>query len=146
MMKSKQRLIVECEIAAKECPPVMAELQQLIIDKLTVMDGHAVVTFSWESRVDAEQGQRTNVEPVRHSLSGRQFEIAMLLCKHHSIRKIASLLHITENTVKKHIQNIKHAYGLRSAGLDFLYELQSKLNEEQAGGVRLADDINHSIE
>jgi Response regulator containing a CheY-like receiver domain and an HTH DNA-binding domain len=145
-MKSKQRLIVECEIAARECPPVMAELQQLIIDKLTVMDGHAIVTFSWESGTAEEQGQKQYAEPGRHTLSGRQLEIALLLCKHHSIRKIASQLHITDNTVKKHIQNIKRAYRLRSTGLDFLYELQNRLNGEQAGGVLLADDINHSIE
>ena len=145
-MKSTQRLIVECEIAARECPPVMAELQQLIIDKLTVMDGHAIVTFSWESGTAEEQGQKQYAEPGRHTLSGRQLEIALLLCKHHSIRKIASQLHITDNTVKKHIQNIKRAYRLRSTGLDFLYELQNRLNGEQAGGVLLADDINHSIE
>ena len=145
-MKSKQRLIVECETAARECPSVMAELQQLIIDKLTVMDGHAIVTFSWESRAVDEQERMKASEPVRHTLSGRQLEIALLLCRHHSIRKIAGQLHITDNTVKKHIQNIKRAYRLRSTGLDFLYELQSKLTEEQAEGVLLAENINHPIE
>ena len=145
-MKSKQRLVVECEFAAREWPPVMAELQQLIMDRLAIMNAHAVVTFSWENRVEAAREQGTIAEPARHTLSGRQLEIALLLCKHQSIRKIAGQLHITENTVKKHIQNIKRAYGLHATGLDFLYELQSKLALEQGIGVLRADDINHSIE
>lgn len=133
-MKTKQRLIVECELEPANRSLIMAELQQMVIDKLTELDSHTVVTLSWEKGREAgwDAGMPDIADGVQqHTLSGRQLEIAMLLFRHFSIRKIANELHISENTVKKHIQNIKRMYGLRSTGLDFLYELQGKLQEEK---------------
>lgn len=60
-------------------------------------------------------------------LSGRQLEIAELLCRHYSIRRIADELYISVNTVKKHIQNIKKTLCIEQTGGDFVFLLAEKL-------------------
>ncbi|WP_028591546.1 response regulator transcription factor [Paenibacillus massiliensis] len=60
-------------------------------------------------------------------LSGRQLEIAELLCRHYSIRRIAEELYISVNTVKKHIQNIKKTLCIEQTGGDFVFLLAEKL-------------------
>jgi DNA-binding NarL/FixJ family response regulator len=61
------------------------------------------------------------------ALSGRQLEVAELLCRHYSIRRIAEELYISVNTVKKHIQNIKKALSIEQTGGDFVFLLAEKL-------------------
>jgi DNA-binding NarL/FixJ family response regulator len=139
MVITKQRLIVEYELKEEEQIHIMAELQRMIIGKLAGKDGRAAVTISWERKVEAgmEQGQleySMSTPPVAAAgftsrrLSGRELEISRMLCANHSVRKIAGQLHISENTVKKHIQNIKRTLGIRENGLDFVYELRSRMN------------------
>lgn len=62
-------------------------------------------------------------------LSGRQLEIAWLLCRHYSSRRIADELYISVNTVKKHIQNIKKTLCMEQVGDDFVFLLAEKLRE-----------------
>lgn len=65
------------------------------------------------------------------SLSGRQQQIAAMLCGHYSIKRIAGELYVSENTVKKHIQNMKKALEIDKSGADFIYVLKQML---QNGG------------
>jgi DNA-binding NarL/FixJ family response regulator len=64
-------------------------------------------------------------------LSSRQQQIAAMLCGHYSIKRIAGELYVSENTVKKHIQNMKKALGTDKSGADFIYVLKQML---QKGG------------
>lgn len=152
MVKMKQRLIVECELEGEQAS-IMAELQRIIIGRLAGKDGCTAVTFSWVRETELGMGQglghrqsqsegqgqaeyssrRTSPVvppgPVGRKLSERELEISQMLCANLSVRKIAGRLHISENTVKKHIQNIKKTLGIRVNGLDFVYELQGRLNE-----------------
>ncbi|MGM0884115.1 MAG: response regulator transcription factor [Bacillota bacterium] len=65
------------------------------------------------------------------ALSSRQQQIAAMLCGHYSIKRIAGELYVSENTVKKHIQNMKKALGSDKSGADFIYVLKQML---QKGG------------
>jgi DNA-binding NarL/FixJ family response regulator len=58
------------------------------------------------------------------ALSSRQQQIAAMLCGHYSIKRIAGELCVSENTVKKHIQNIKKALEIDKSGADFIYVLK----------------------
>jgi DNA-binding NarL/FixJ family response regulator len=58
------------------------------------------------------------------ALSSRQQQIAAMLCGHYSIKRIAEELYVSENTVKKHIQNMKKAIGSDKSGADFIYVLK----------------------
>ncbi|KRE46436.1 helix-turn-helix transcriptional regulator [Paenibacillus sp. Soil522] len=64
-------------------------------------------------------------------LSNRQQQIAVMLCGHYSIKRIAGELYVSENTVKKHIQNMKKALEIEKSGADFIYVLKQML---QIGG------------
>jgi DNA-binding NarL/FixJ family response regulator len=62
------------------------------------------------------------------NLSERQRQIACMLCEHYSVKRIAEELFVSENTVKKHIQNIKKALQIDHSGADFVYTLKQLLH------------------
>ncbi|MBH5320096.1 response regulator transcription factor [Paenibacillus sp. GSMTC-2017] len=66
---------------------------------------------------------------IHPRLSERQRQVAKLLIEHYSIKRIAELMFISENTVKKHIQNIKKELNLDKTGGDFVYELNRELGK-----------------
>lgn len=66
------------------------------------------------------------------ALSDRQQQIAAMLCEHYSIKRIAAELYVSENTVKKHIQNMKKALEIDKSGADFTYVLKQML---ERGGI-----------
>ncbi|MOA00871.1 Spore germination protein GerE [compost metagenome] len=70
-------------------------------------------------------------------LSERQQQVAELLCRNYSVKRIAAALFVSENTVKKHIQNMKKALKIEASGADFIYQLQQLM---QSGGRRNAED------
>ncbi|MBD0383540.1 response regulator transcription factor [Paenibacillus sedimenti] len=136
-MDYRQRITIVCQTSTEREERVMAELRQLIMDKLQNGADDAAIRCYWEQQLDetAERyGQKTEEDRIGVDITGqklplseRQREIVELLCAHHSVKKIAGLLHISENTVKKHVQNIKRELAIKESGLDFVYELLSKL-------------------
>ncbi|USB31591.1 LuxR C-terminal-related transcriptional regulator [Paenibacillus sp. YPG26] len=142
MMTRRQRLIVESLRRTQEEQSLMDELQRLILEKLSSTDGHASIHIIWDHE-EQEEGQQVpfqaangpNSQTTTVPLSMRQMEIARLVCSHYSVRRIAAALHISENTVKKHIQNIKKTLEINESGSDFVYELRNKL-----GSVLLLDN------
>ncbi|MNE30986.1 Bacterial regulatory protein, luxR family [compost metagenome] len=133
-MLRRQRLIVESLMRTQEEQSLMDELQRLIVEKLSSSEGQASIHIIWENEVQqAEQQLPPHAASESHALANqvplsiRQREIASLVCSHYSVRKIAAALHISENTVKKHIQNIKKTLEINESGPDFIYELQIKL-------------------
>jgi DNA-binding NarL/FixJ family response regulator len=83
----------------------------------------------WEDEGD-EGDEARQEQPVFNDAAGlskRQLEIATLLCNRHSVKKIADQLHISEHTVKKHIQNMKKTLQIEESGIDFLYALNEKM-------------------
>ncbi|WP_433946643.1 response regulator transcription factor [Paenibacillus sp. SN-8-1] len=133
-MLRRQRLIVECLTITPEEQSLMDELRRLIVEKLSSSEGQGSIHIVWENEdhqgVQHSSSQDASASyPLENSvpLSLRQREIASLVCSHYSVRKIAATLHISENTVKKHIQNIKKALEISESGPDFVYELQIRL-------------------
>ncbi|WP_179281187.1 response regulator transcription factor [Paenibacillus sp. XY044] len=116
----------------------LAELHSFIMSQVVRMNIGDFVQLTLEY-VTADQdhqpramdmaGPRPGERPEPAALSGRQLEIAELLCRHYSIRRIAEELYISVNTVKKHMQNIKKALCLEQAGGDFVYLLSERLKE-----------------
>ncbi|MFC6452583.1 MULTISPECIES: response regulator transcription factor [Paenibacillus] len=75
---------------------------------------------------------QVSVRPYMHGskLSERQHQIAVMLCNHYSIKKIANECCVSENTVKKHMQNIKKTLEIECSGADFIYTLKQMLFPE----------------
>ncbi|RUT35895.1 LuxR family transcriptional regulator [Paenibacillus zeisoli] len=132
-MLRRQRLIVESLTRTQEEQRMMDELQRMIVEKLRSTEGQASIHIIWENEGQEERPLSSHAasgtNPIGNAvpLSIRQREIASLVCSHYSVRKIATTLHISENTVKKHIQNIKRVLEITESGPDFVYELQIKL-------------------
>ncbi|MFD0589254.1 response regulator transcription factor [Paenibacillus sp. GCM10027627] len=60
-------------------------------------------------------------------LTERQCKIVQLLIQHYSTKRIADQMYISENTVKKHIQNIKKSLNMTSSGHDFVFEMMREM-------------------
>ncbi|MUG66930.1 hypothetical protein GNP94_13040 [Paenibacillus campinasensis] len=117
----------------------LAELHSMIMNRVVHMNIRDSVQVTMEYVVADSDGDSASSDSVglelaaRHdlaNLSARQLEIAVLLCRHYSIRKIAEELYISINTVKKHIQNIKKALCLEEAGDEFVFLLAKKLGDD----------------
>ncbi|GKU76666.1 response regulator transcription factor [Paenibacillus sp. L3-i20] len=62
-------------------------------------------------------------------LTERQCKIVQLLIEHYSVKRIASHMFISENTVKKHIQNIKKCLNISSSGSEFVFEMLREIEK-----------------
>ncbi|WP_068618165.1 LuxR C-terminal-related transcriptional regulator [Paenibacillus tuaregi] len=121
-----QRITIVSRNGSIEEQRQMAELRQIIKDKLQTATCDTEIQCYWEQRLQDTAEENYVLSEVTLPLSGRQRQIAELLCAHHSIKKIAAQLHISEHTVKKHIQNMKKELQITGSGLDFVYELQKR--------------------
>jgi DNA-binding NarL/FixJ family response regulator len=121
-----QRITIVSRNGSLEEQQRMAELRQLIMEKLQAEACDSGIQCYWEQRLQDASEESSNPVEAQLPLSERQRQIAELLCAHHSIKKIAAQLHISENTVKKHVQNMKKELQITESGLDFVYELQNR--------------------
>ncbi|UKS28454.1 LuxR C-terminal-related transcriptional regulator [Paenibacillus sp. HWE-109] len=108
------------------------------------MDLSEKVVITWEStvsaHVDGREQRNTRAAGVgvaerpsdhpRHKLSERQTQVAELLCNHYSVKKIANILYVSENTVKKHAQNIKKVLEIDQSRTDFIYTLKQMIDQD----------------
>ncbi|WP_159885898.1 helix-turn-helix transcriptional regulator [Paenibacillus puerhi] len=123
----------QCEIDREK----LVRLHSLIIREVAAMSLAECVKITLECNHASEwpplplAPASASMEQARNArdgalvkLSERQREIAFMLCNHYSIKKIASAFYVSENTVKKHIQNIKKALEIEGSGADFIYTLK----------------------
>ncbi len=128
MNEQKARLVFEAVLTDDKVRAQFMELHQRMLQAVHEMQ------LSPRMMMAVEYGEEfaaaaANDKPLNHHplLSERQLQIAILLCQHYSVKRMAEALYVSENTIKKHIQNIKKALELQSSGADFVYELKQKL-------------------
>lgn len=101
-----------------------------IIGEFSSLELHSSVQISQTKEVDPGMDTHERTGDGRSGscfpeLSVRQQEIAILLAANYSVQKIAKQLFLSENTIRKHIQNIKKILGIHESGVDFIYSLKS---------------------
>jgi DNA-binding NarL/FixJ family response regulator len=136
MQRPKIRLTIDACLNNKLERDKLTELQMFLIDQIEQwgLCEYFKVTLEYND-VQSSEKESANAKEltvaeetqVWSGLSDRQRQIADLLCRHYSIRRIAEELYVSENTVKKHIQNMKRALDINCSGADFIYVLQEKL-------------------
>ena len=141
MGEAKVRLIIDSAPRDGSNLGKLIELHRMVVEQTMRLNINEYVRITWEldgaesreaTPADAagllrNQGgagelQRNQSDPMS-ALSGRQRQIADMLCAHYSIKRISSELFVSVNTVKKHIQNMKRALKVESSGADFIYLL-----------------------
>lgn len=127
----KHRLLIDAYTTnADEKEQVIAILNR-IIEEVSNLELHSSVQISQTKEADTgmdtqewtDDGRSVSCFP---ELSVRQQEVAILLAANYSVQKIAKQLFLSENTVRKHIQNIKKVLGIHETGVDFIYALKSR--------------------
>ncbi|MEI7025529.1 response regulator transcription factor [Paenibacillus sp. y28] len=126
----------------------LAYLHSLIVREVSAMDiGERVkITLECGSVSSANPASHAkqlvvagaDMEPMHSAaggpivkLSERQREIAIMLCNHYSVRKIAKAFYVSENTVKKHVQNIKKTLEIEDSGADFIFSLKQLISSKK---------------
>ncbi|MDF2958850.1 MAG: LuxR family transcriptional regulator [Paenibacillus sp.] len=145
MSVKKLKLTVDSHINSAGENEKLALLHSMIVKEVSAMDFLDKVTITLESTAffapsmdladnvhhsSAAEGGDTGKQADRpiHKLSERQRQVAELLCGHYSIKRIASIMYVSENTVKKHVQNIKKALMIEQSGADFIFSLKQMLD------------------
>ncbi|WP_167568662.1 helix-turn-helix transcriptional regulator [Brevibacillus migulae] len=142
MTKTKMRLMIDSSVKDELERAKLTELHQIVVHQVMRLEIHDYVKVTMEV-----EGVESHLPPAKlpgagyldtsfdcGALSERQRQIAEMLCNHYSIKRIASELFVSVNTVKKHIQNMKKALNTDLSGADFIYALQQML---QKGSVDL---------
>ncbi|MDO3676489.1 helix-turn-helix transcriptional regulator [Paenibacillus ehimensis] len=144
MSVTKLKLTVDSHVQSEGELEKLAHLHSLIVREVSVMDitERVKVTLEcdrsgarpWddsESRlsgsVPSPEGAQGPANGAFLKLSERQRQIAVMLCNYYSIKRIANVIFVSENTVKKHVQNIKKALDIECSGADFIYTLKQLL-------------------
>ncbi|ALS22826.1 response regulator transcription factor [Paenibacillus naphthalenovorans] len=144
MSKSTIRLTIDSSSKDDQDRAKLSELHQIVVDQVIRLEMKEYVKVTLEyvgagaGRIMQSAGRPNDEESVESldmtALSQRQQQIAEMLCNHYSIKRIADELYISVNTVKKHIQNMKKALDIDSAGADFLYTLKQMMHRESKDG------------
>jgi DNA-binding NarL/FixJ family response regulator len=134
MSLMKHRLLIDAYTTnADEKEQVIAMLTRIIGEV-----SNLGLDSSFQISQTVEKGPGADTQPVASGVKGaacypelsvRQQEIAMLLSANYSVQKIAKQLFVSENTIRKHIQNIKKILGIHESGIDFIYALRSRREE-----------------
>jgi DNA-binding NarL/FixJ family response regulator len=126
-VSAKHRLVLEWKADTSLNNEAIDEARRLLLDWMTGKGAEWRAKLLWE--VDAAEQdlpEKPYVPELAFSrLSDRQEEIARLLCENYSVKRIADKLYISENTVKKHIQNLKKTLSVDGNGPDFIFELRA---------------------
>jgi DNA-binding NarL/FixJ family response regulator len=139
MSKTRIRLTVDSDIEDERGRAKLVELHQNVVEQVSRLDiAESIrITLEYENAVfhsdKAGMEEQSEDQPAGYAmLSDRQRQIAFMLCEHFSIRRIAAQLFVSENTVKKHIQNLKKALHIEQSGADFVFELTKLLHVRKA--------------
>lgn len=132
MPRKKFRLTIDSSVSTKEETELMNSLHNLIVNEVLIMNLSERVKVLLEVDPTALKAEPTEDYPEQEQLpisrlSQRQQQVVALLCNHYSVKRISSELFLSDNTVKKHIQNIKRVLGIEQSGAEFIYLLKNKL-------------------
>lgn len=130
MSVTKIRLTIDSSVKDETGRAKLTDLHLGVMEQVMRLGISEYVKVTLECN-DACQDKYQAEEPLPAALSDRQQQIAAMLCEHYSIKRIAGELYVSENTVKKHIQNMKKALEIDKSGADFIYVLKQLL---QRGG------------
>lgn len=134
MTYTKHRLLIDAYTTnSDEKEQVMAMLNR-IIGEVSSLELYSSVQISQTKENDLGTDTLEGAGDVKSGscfpeLSERQQEIAILLAANYSVQKIAKQLFLSENTIRKHIQNIKKILDIRESGVDFIFALKSRQEE-----------------
>jgi DNA-binding NarL/FixJ family response regulator len=141
MIVKKLKLTVDSYVRNTSEIEKLDSLHSMILKEVSSLHLTERVVITWESTISSvvDKGEGDAVaaggvtvgRPVDHplnKLSERQTQVAKLLCNHYSVKKIANILYVSENTVKKHAQNIKKALEIEQSGTDFIYTLKQMID------------------
>jgi DNA-binding NarL/FixJ family response regulator len=136
---TKIRLTIDSSVKDESGREKLAGLHLIVVEQVMRLgiSEHVKVTLEYngtgQENNDSDELPHPGEDDAHSSaeLSERQRQIAAMLCEHYSIKRIAGELYVSENTVKKHIQNIKKALEIDKSGADFIFVLKQKL---QRGG------------
>ncbi|QYR19458.1 LuxR C-terminal-related transcriptional regulator [Paenibacillus sp. sptzw28] len=135
---TKIKLTIDSNVKDETGRAKLADLHLAVIEqvmRLGICENVKVTLECGGALVDSnpEEGSLpAQAAAPKGALSDRQQQIAAMLCEHYSIKRIASELYVSENTVKKHIQNMKKALEIDKSGADFTYVLKQMLKR---GGI-----------
>lgn len=132
MPRKKIRLTIDSSVSTKEETEMINSLHCLIVNEVSTMNMSGRVQILLEVDPTSVKDQPTADYPELEQqpiskLSQRQQQVVAMLCNHYSVKRISSELFLSDNTVKKHIQNIKKVLGMEQSGSDFIYMLKKKL-------------------
>jgi DNA-binding NarL/FixJ family response regulator len=130
MSVKKARLVIETYISDDGVKEQFAELHHRIVDIITELDTSKEIMMAVEYGTSPAQLDLSGSDH-HPKLSERQRQVASMLCRHYSVKRIAKALFVSENTVKKHIQNMKKTLGIEASGADFVYQLQQILTDRK---------------
>lgn len=135
MSLTKIRLTIDSSVKDETVRAKLADLHLVVIEQAMRLgiSEYVKVTLecngAFQEKDSAEEPLSGQDEALPADLSSRQMQIAAMLCEHYSIKRIAGELYVSENTVKKHIQNMKKALGSDKSGADFIYILKQMLKK-----------------
>lgn len=137
MSVTKIRLTIDSSVKDETGRAKLADLHLEVMEQVMRLGISEYVKVTFECNGACQENDPSE-EPLPDqaaalpaALSSRQQQIAAMLCGHYSIKRIAGELYVSENTVKKHIQNMKKTLGSDKSGADFIYVLKQML---QKGG------------
>lgn len=137
MSVTKIRLTIDSSVNDETGRAKLADLHLRVMEQVMRLGISEYVKVTLECNGACQDNDPAEEPLLSHdgafpaTLSNRQQQIAAMLCGHYSIKRIAEELYVSENTVKKHIQNMKKALGSDKSGADFIYVLKQTL---QKGG------------
>ncbi|UFJ39452.1 helix-turn-helix transcriptional regulator [Brevibacillus humidisoli] len=121
----KARMVMETSISDDRAKEQFAELHRRIVGLVSELELAETITLAVEFSPSSARLEMDD-DAQDWKLSERQRQVAGMLCRHYSVKRIAETLFVSEHTVKKHIQNMKKALGIEASGADFVYQLQQK--------------------
>jgi DNA-binding CsgD family transcriptional regulator len=104
-----------------------SDFRKIMLNYIAKLEDSTKVKVVWENHtIDkaVDIYRRDSDHPI-DNLSKREREITDLLCNNYSVKRIAERLFISENTVKKHIQNLKRKLNLNEHGMELVFQLKS---------------------
>ncbi|MDQ0916528.1 LuxR C-terminal-related transcriptional regulator [Paenibacillus sp. V4I5] len=134
MSYTKYRLLIDAYTTNTDEKEQVIAMLNRIIGEVSSLELHSSVQISQTKEANTEMDTQERTGDGRSGscypeLSVRQQEITILLAANYSVQKIAKQLFLSENTVRKHIQNIKKILGIHESGVDFIYALKSRQEE-----------------
>jgi DNA-binding NarL/FixJ family response regulator len=123
----QQKITIEWMLETEEDRQRCIEFRKILLNNIANLEDSTKVNVYWVNENKDESLSNSigrNAKPQLENLSRREREVTYLLCENHSIKRIAEQLFISENTVKKHIQNIKGKLELKDNGMELVFQLK----------------------